>query len=125
MSARWIGKPTLFNYYFDLVLKICAEEIDRRYPDGWGIPFEYRIPGECTNREQRRSKRMHGKDFLKWLLYTDDLVLFCPDIFQAEEIIIILNRVCKRFGLTISFKKQRSCSLIQLRLPILYKLIIL
>ena len=102
-----LESPTLFNYYFDFVLKICAEEIDRRYPNGWGIPFDYRIPGECTNREQRRSKRMHGKDFLKWLLYADDLVLFCPDIFQAEEIIKILNRVCKRFGLTISFKKTK------------------
>ena len=102
-----LESPTLFNYYFDFVLKVCAEEIDRRYPEGWGLSFEYRISGECTNREQRRQMKMHSTEFVKWLLYADDLVLFCPDIFQAQEIIKIINNVCKRFGLSISFKKTK------------------
>ena len=84
-------------------MKVCAEEIDRRCPEGWGLSFEYRISGECTNREQRQ----HGTEFVKWLLYADDLVLFCPDIFQAQEIIKIMNNVCKRFGFSISFKKTK------------------
>ena len=102
-----LESPTLFNYYFDFVLKVCAEEIDRKFPNGWGLSFDYRIPGECTNREQRRHKRMHGTEIIKWLLYADDLVLFCDDIFQAQEIIKIMNEVCKRFGLIISFKKTK------------------
>jgi hypothetical protein len=44
---------------------ICAEEIDRKFPDGWGLSFDYRIPGECTNREQRRLKKMHGTEIIK------------------------------------------------------------
>ena len=102
-----LESPTLFNYYFDFVLKVCAEEIDRKFPNGWGLSFEYRIPGECTNRQQRCQKKMLGTEFIKWLLYADDLVLFCPDIIQAQEIIEIMNSVCKRFGLTISFKKTK------------------
>ena len=102
-----LESPTLFNYYFDFVLKVCAEEIDRKFPNGWGLSFDYRIPGECTNRQQRLEKKMHGTEFIKWLLYPDDLVLFCPDIIQAQEIIEIMNSVCKRFGLTISFKKTK------------------
>ena len=102
-----LESPTLFNYYFDFVLKICSEEIDRKFPDGWGLSFDYRIPGECTNREQRRLKKMHGTEIIKWLLYADDLVLFCPNLSQAQDIIIIMNSVCKRFGLTISFKKTK------------------
>ena len=102
-----LESPTLFNYYFDFVLKVCAEEIDRKFPNGWGLSFEYRIPGECTNREQRTEKKMHGSEFIKWLLYADDLVLFCPNIAQAQDIIIIMDSVCKRFGLTISFKKTK------------------
>ena len=102
-----LESPTLFNYYFDFVLKICAEEIDRKFPDGWGLSFDYRIPGECTNREQRRLKKMHGTEIIKWLLYADDLVLFCPNLAQAQDVIIIMNSVCKRFGLTISFKKTK------------------
>ena len=102
-----LESPTLFNYYFDFVLKICSEEIDRKFPDGWGLSFDYRIPGECTNREQRRLKKMHGTEIIKWLLYADDLVLFCPSLAQAQDAIIIMNSVCKRFGLTISLKKTK------------------
>ena len=102
-----LESPTLFNYYFDFVLKVCVEEIDRKFPNGWGLSFDYRIPGECTNREQRQEKKMHGTEFIKWLLYADDLVLFCPNIEQAQDIIIIMNSVCKRFGLTISLKKTK------------------
>mgnify|MGYP005706700571 FL=1 len=50
---------------------------------------------------------MHGSEFIRWLLYADDLVLFCPNIAQAQDIIIIMNSVCKRFGLAISFKKTK------------------
>ena len=102
-----LESPTLFNYYFDFVLKICSEEIDRKFPDGWGLSFDYRISGECTNREQRRLKKMHGTEIIKWLLYADDLVLFCPNLSQAQDVIRIMDSVCKRFGLTISFKKTK------------------
>ena len=102
-----LESPTLFNYYFDFVLKVCAKEIDHKFPDGWGLSFEYRIPGECTNREQRQVKKMHGSEFIRWLLCADDLVLFCPNIAQAQDVIIIMNSVCKSFGLAISFKKTK------------------
>ena len=46
--------PCLFNYYFDYVLKVAAREIDKAYPDGWGIQFEYNIPQWCTNRETEK-----------------------------------------------------------------------
>ena len=45
--------PCLFNHYFDYVLKVVAYEIDKVFPDGWGIEFEYNIPHMCMNREQR------------------------------------------------------------------------
>ena len=99
--------PSLFNYYFDFVLKVCAEELERKYPDGWGISFDYRIPGECTDRKQRGEGRMSGVQLIRWLLYADDLVLFCPTLQQAEGILNVMNNVCKRFGLTISFKKTK------------------
>ena len=30
--------PCIFNYYFDYVRKVAAQEIDNAFPDGWGIP---------------------------------------------------------------------------------------
>ena len=82
-----LESPTLFNYYFDFVLKVCAEEINKKFPDGWGLNFDYRIPTQCTNRQQRGQRRMHGVAFIKCLLYADDLVLFCSDISEAQEIV--------------------------------------
>ena len=102
-----LESPTLFNFYFDFVLKVCSEAIDRKYPGGWGVSFDYRIPNECTNREQRKTKKMNGTEIVRWLLYADDLVLFCISIAEAQDIMNIMNITCKRFGLTISFKKTK------------------
>ena len=102
-----LESPTLFNFYFDFVLKVCSEAIDRKYPGGWGISFDYRIPNECTNREQRKTKKMTGTEIVRWLLYADDLVLFCMNIAEAQDIMNIMNTTCKRFGLAISFKKTK------------------
>ena len=54
--------------------------------------FNYQIPSECTTRQQRLERRMHGIEILIWLLYTNDLVLFCSDISEAQEIIITRQR---------------------------------
>ena len=43
-----IESPTCFNYYFDFILKIAAKEIDEKYPDGWGIRYDFRIPNYCS-----------------------------------------------------------------------------
>ena len=100
--------PCIFNYYFDFVLKVAAMKIDEAFPNGWGIPFEYDIPHYCTNREQRREGPMKGIEIIRWILYADDLVLFCKSVDDAEKLLNILNDTCKRFGLTISFKKTKT-----------------
>ena len=100
--------PCLFNYYFDYVLKVAATAIDEAYPNGWGIQFEYNIPHWCTNRSQRREGRMSGTDIIRWILYADDVVLFCQSSQEAHALLEIINNTCKRFGLTISFKKTKT-----------------
>ena len=100
--------PCLFNYYLDFVLRVAADEIDKRFPDGWGIKFDYRISHQCTNRIQRRSGRMNGVQVLQWILYADDAVLFCNTPEEAQELLNIIDSTCKRFGLTISHKKTKT-----------------
>ena len=56
--------PCLFNLYFDYVLKVAANEIDKCFPEGWGIECPYNIPHLCTNREQRRSGKMRGVEVM-------------------------------------------------------------
>ncbi|WP_411025238.1 reverse transcriptase domain-containing protein, partial [Salmonella sp. s54836] len=46
-------------------------------------------------------------EIVRWVLYADDFVLFCMSIAEAQEIMNIMNTTCKRFGLTISFKKTK------------------
>ena len=51
---------------------------------------------------------MNGKDVIKWILYADDVVLFCKTVKDAEDLLNIINNTCNRFGLTISYKKTKT-----------------
>ena len=82
--------PCLFNYYFDYVLKVAAHAIDEAFPNGWGVQYEYNIPHWCTNRSQRRDGRMNGTDIIRWILYADDVVLFCRSTKEAHTLLALL-----------------------------------
>ena len=69
--------PCLFNYYFDYVLRVAATEIDKEFPNGWGIEFEYNGSHLSSNREQLKEGKLHGIEVVRWILYADDVVLFC------------------------------------------------
>ena len=99
--------PFLFNLYFDYVLR-AAHAIDEAFPDGWGIQFEYKIPHTCSNRRQRQEAKLRGIEIIRWILYADDVVLFCKTVHEAETILNIINSTCQRFGLTISFSKTKT-----------------
>ena len=100
--------PCLLNYYFDYMLKVAANEIDHEFPEGWGINFKYNISHTCTNREQRKSGTMNGIEVIRWILYSDDVALFCKNVHEAETILNILNDTCKRFGLNTAFGKTKT-----------------
>ena len=51
---------------------------------------------------------MNGVQLIRWILYADDLVLFCKSVDEVEKIMKILNDTCSRFGLTISFTKTKT-----------------
>lgn len=101
--------PCLFNYYFDYVLRVAAFEIDNAFPDERGIEYGYNIPHTCE-REQRNcgGGRLHGRDLISWMLYADDLALLCKTVTEAKKLLNILTDTCKRFGLSISFKKTKT-----------------
>ena len=100
--------PVIFNNYFDFVLKIAASEIDKAFPDGWGLNFQFRIPNVCSNREQRARQSLSGVEVIKWILYADDVVLFARSAREAERLLNIIHATCRRFGLNISFGKTKT-----------------
>ena len=100
--------PVLFNYYFDFVLKVAALEIDKAFPNGWGLEFPFSIPNVCSTRERRRKQKLNGTEVVQWILYADDIVLFSKTVDEAEKVLNILHTTCKRYGLNISFKKTKT-----------------
>ena len=67
-AGRVDRNPCLFNYYFDYVLNIAAYEIDKTFPDGLGLEFEFNIAHTCTNRKQRQSGKVRGRELIQWIL---------------------------------------------------------
>ena len=51
---------------------------------------------------------MRGIEIIKWILYADDVAVFCKSIHEAGRLMPIINKICLRFGLTISFKKTKT-----------------
>ena len=100
--------PVVFNYYFEFILKVSAAEIDKAFPNGWGLEFAFDIPGYFSNRSQRSRGKLDGTEIIKWILYADDVVLFARSIQEAERLLTIIHNTCKRFGLTISFNKTKT-----------------
>ena len=100
--------PVVFNFYFDFVLKAAAWEIDKAFPNGWGLQFPFRIPYICSNREQRARQKLNGVEVIKWILYADDVVLFARSSKEARKLLSIIHTTCTRFGLNISFKKTKT-----------------
>ena len=51
---------------------------------------------------------MRRIEVIRWILYADDVALFCKTVDEAEKLLKIINETCKRFGLTISFEKTTT-----------------
>ena len=62
-----------------------AIEIDTEFPDGWWIEFKYNVPHLCSNKEQISYGKLCSIDIIRWILYTDDVVMFCKTTVEAEK----------------------------------------
>ena len=46
--------------------------------------MEYNIPHTCTNQSQRQNGKMRGTEVIKWIVYADDVALFCKSVNEAK-----------------------------------------
>ena len=104
-----IESPVLFNIYMDFVLRCAEHEVLEKFPST-GLKYAYRIKSESTTREQRvHGISGHGR--LCMLLYADDIVLFCEDVYELQSITNIYDDATfSRFGLTIACDKTKTMS---------------
>ena len=99
--------PVLFNIYIDFVLRCAEYEVLQKYPDT-GLKYSFHIKSESTTREQRSLHGLSGIDRLRMLLYADDIILFCEDLLELQDIINIYDKTFRRFGLTIAIDKTKT-----------------
>ena len=99
--------PVIFNIYLDFVLRCAEAAVLKKFPDT-GLKYSYRIPGHCSNREQRLISGMNGIARMRMLLYADDIVLLSTNIVELQNIIEIYNETFIRFGLQISVEKTET-----------------
>ena len=104
-----IESPVLFNIYMDFVLRCVEHEVLLKYPET-GLKYLYHIKSESSNREQRSIHKISCNERLCMLLYADDIVLFCEDINELDNIIKIYDETFSRFGLTIATDKTKTIS---------------
>ena len=90
-----IESPMIFNIYMDFVLRCAEHEVQSKYPES-GLKYSYQINIEASTREQRKLHGLRGNDWLRMLLYADDIVLFCENIEELQGVIDIYNRTFKQ-----------------------------
>ena len=89
-------------------MRICQHEALQKYADA-GIKFEYTIPNECLGeRTAGQRRRGSGSDWLRLLLYADDIVIFARTKEELEGILEIFQRNFVRYGLTMAENKTVS-----------------
>ena len=102
-----IESPVVFNIYLDFVLRCVELDVLLKYPNT-GLKYSYHIKSESSNREQRSIHKISGNDRLRMLLYAVDIVLFCEDIDELNDILNIYDSNFSRFGLTIAIDKTQT-----------------
>ena len=103
-----IEAPLLFNIYFDFVARIIDRRLHSALGHDYGILFNYRIPGECTNREQRSKCGQTGASVIKKILYADDAAFLFRSVAAMQTGIQIIDSTLTEFGLILSIKKTES-----------------
>ena len=84
----------------DFVLRCVEHEVLEEFPNT-GLQYSFRIPGHCSNREQRPIQGLSGIQRLRMLLYADYIVLLCNYIDELLEIVQIYDKTFARFGFKI------------------------
>ena len=98
--------PTLFNLYIDYVMRVYLKECDDN-----GIRFmklSYCIPQAASKKSKKSPLGTYSEHTIDWLGYADDLALFFMDERSLRCGIHLLNKVFKRFHLSINVSKTKT-----------------
>ena len=109
MQTGWARVSVSVQHIFDFVLRCAIQKIKSTINDV-GTKIEYAIPSQCSSRSQRMEFPLRGTTYVTHLCYADDIVFFCKSKEELQQILDILDKEFRRFGLVISASKTKTMS---------------
>ena len=100
----------IFNFWLDTVFRVIIYKIKNCFEAGTepGIPHEFKINNECTNREQRAEQAQNGKGNTLFTKFADDIFCSARSAEELEKVMKIMVETFKEFGLTMSESKTQT-----------------
>ena len=92
--------PTLFSFLFSMMLLSAFKEADP------GIQITYRTDGGIFNTQRLKAKTKVTSSLVRDLLYADDCGIVAHSEEDLQSLTNSLSEATKKFGLTISIKRQ-------------------
>ena len=101
-----VESPACFTIFFDTILRIFMDECVKN--NIHGVEFDYQIPSTASTRVQRMQDKLHGTNNVFYAGYCDDVFAMFSSLEDLKRASVIMENVCKRFGLTICTKKTKT-----------------
>jgi len=102
-----VESPPLFNIFLDTIIKLLIDELED--DDVGGFQFDYMIPGTACTRGQRfMSGRGNKKTKCYFTNYCDDIFMMAETADELQKMAFKIERLFKKFNLTICCKKTES-----------------
>lgn len=95
-----VKAPVLFNLFFAAVMF----EAMRDLPRGSGVGVRFKLDGKLWYNRRLKSKSAR-EEFIRELCYADDCGLVSHTSAELQDFMTRVGEACKKYGLTISFKK--------------------
>ena len=101
-----VESPANFSIFFDTILRIFMDECAKN--NILGVEFDYQIPSTASTRIQRMQDKLHGTRNVFYAGYCDDVFAMFSSLEDLKGATVIMENICKRFGLTICTKKTKT-----------------
>ena len=95
-----VKAPVLFNLFFAAVMFEALHDLPRES----GVGIRFKLDGELWNN-RRLSGKSAREEFIKELCYADDCGLVAHTQEELQDFMARVSEACRKYGLTISFKK--------------------
>jgi hypothetical protein len=99
--------PMLFNIFIDFLLRETMKDL----PDDCGFEILFKIDGHLDRPSSQKAFSRPTKDFIRYMMYADDMALLSSDPVLLERMILKLEQITQAWAMCISVPKTKILSL--------------